>query len=586
MKTDYLQDIKVKHALRKEICLIYEDEDINNLNELMLLKKQEEVLVVNGKKGLEGIITRNDLAKFLAKGIDRKTEVKNIMTKDIVTLSPEIPLLEAKVRMRLLDISRVPILDEKGELMGIITAQSICDAFSSQLKKAVDFQELVLDQVKSAICIIDDQGEILSYNKAFEELFRPSRVIKPGLNQFLPATLAQKLRHGERPLQDIYFESKDRRRFTLRNSFFHIDDDLKGTVLIIEEISGVIDLLSELDKTSYKLSYLEKQLDNLKEQESSFGVLESKNPDTIKAIDRAKKISSAKAPVVLIGECGAGKGTFAGAIHDNGERRAHPMIKVSCGTIPAELLETEVFGSEEVKPTSTGGSGRHGKIGLIELADKGTIFFEELEELPIEIQTKLLDFLRHSAFVRVGGNEPVKADVRIMAASAKSLPVLVEEGKLSKDLYYGVRAVTIDIPPLRERSEDIIPLANRFIREYQDQYGKKVDHVDTLVLKTFLDYPWPGNVRELKNVVERMVLLSEDGDILEDHLPKYMKEKDSPSVSFAHFDDLEKASDVAEKQVIAETLKRCSFNKTKTAEALSISRSTLYNKMRQYGLDL
>lgn len=576
----FLTDIRVRDALKKEVLLIFEGTDVEKLNEIMLLKQQEEALVVDGKQKIVGIITRNDLAKSLARGIDRKTQVKSIMTPNVIFMPPDELLYEAKAKMRKLGISRAPVVDEEGNLLGLLTSKSICDSISRRLGKAMKFQELVLNNVKTAICILDDKCEILYYNKAFEDMFSPSRLIKLAPSNFLPAPLVDRIKRGEHPLEDIYFEGKDNRKFTIKTCQFNLDEELSGVILSIEEISNVVSLLTELDKVSYKLSFLEKERTK-NDKEYIFGKLVSKNPEMITAIETAKKVAPSTAPVLIRGESGTGKEMMAEAIHDNSDRRNFPLIKIKCATIPANIFESELFGWE--------GSGfdsksKYGKTGLLELADKSTIFIDEIDKMPLEVQAKIVTFLQNGVFSRLNDKKELHADVRIIAASEKDLLTLVKEGRFREDLYYCISSVTIEIPPLRKRCEDIVCLIKNFISEYESCYNKKIEHIEPNVMKILMDHGWPGNVRELKNVVERMVILCESGIITEDILPSYLKQNYTPLDAPYDINDLNKAADIAEKRVIMETLKKYAYNKTKVAQALKISRSTLYNKMKEYNL--
>jgi transcriptional regulator with PAS, ATPase and Fis domain len=581
LNTDYLMDIKVKDAIRKDVVLVHDNTNIESLNEIMLLKKQEEVLVINDNQKIAGIITRNDLAKSLARGIERKTEIKRIMTPDVVFMPPDKPLLEARSEMRNLGIGRAPVLDGNGEIMGLLTGKGICDTFSGQLEKAVNFQKLIMDNLKTAICILNEQCEILCYNKAFEELFRPSKIFKLTPYHFLPTELADKIKKGERPLDEIYFENKDNRKFSLKTCSFRFDDKLCGIIMNIEEISDVINLITELDKTNHRMFFLEKQINDNEEHKFTFGKLTGKNPEMIKVIELAKKTAPTDAPILIKGESGTGKELLAATIHENSERKNRPFVKVNCATIPADFFEGELFGLEEGTFDET---ANYGRVGLMELADKGTLFFDQIDEMPLKIQIKLKSFMKDKTFYKSGGNYPTRTDVRIIASTDKELCALIEKGDFCEELYHDLNIVPIEIPPLRKRSEDIVDIANYFILDCGQRYNKIIEHIDAKVLKVFMDYSWPGNIRELKNVVERTVVLSEDGRITWDNLPKHMKQEDYHHIP-QEVSDLDRASDIAEKRVIIEALKRCSYNKTKTAELLKISRSTLYNKLREYNID-
>lgn len=580
MKTDFLMDIKVKDALRKEVILVHSNMTVENLNEIMLLKKQEEVLVVDSDDKIVGIITRNDLAKSLARGIDLETQIKDIMTPDVFCVHPDKPLLQARGEMRNLAIGRAPVLDERGQLLGILTGKSICDTFSGQLEKVVHFQSLIMDSIKTAICILNDKCEILAYNKAFEQLFKPYKIFKLAPHHFLPAKLAEKIKKGETPLDEIYFENKDGRKFLLKTCPFKFDEKLSGMIMNIEEISDVINIITELEKANQRMLFLEKQLSTTKEQ-TAFGKLSSKNPKMIEVIELAKRTAMTDVPILIKGEAGTGKAMLAATIHEFSERRNGPFIKVNCAAIPANIFESELFGLDIGTFSETAYSG---KIGLIELANKGTIFFENIHEMPFNIQMKLESFIKNKTFYKTDGNTPIKTDVRIIASTDKELGSLVGKDEFYEKLYEDINIVSIEIPPLRERSEDIVDIVKFFIEEFEQQYNKKVKHIDSEVLKTFMDYSWPGNIRQLKNVVERLVILCEDGSITNDDLPREVKNEEDYHTVLQDVSGLEEATDIAERQVIIDALKKCAYNKTKTAEYLKISRSTLYNKMREYNI--
>jgi len=573
-------DIKVRDAIRKEVIVVHDNITVENLNEIMLLKKQEEVLVIDDNDKIVGIITRDDLAKSIARGIDLDTEIKNIMTSDVFYLHPDKPLLQARSEMRSLAINRAPVLDGSGKLLGMLTGKSICDAFSDRLEKVVQFQNLVMNNIKTAICILNDKCEILAYNKAFEQLFKPSKIFKLTPNDFLPPKLAEKIKKGETPLDEIYFENRDGRKFLLKTWKFKFDDKLSGMIMNIEEISDVINLIAEIEKINQRILFLEKQLNSTGDK-TAFGKLTSKNPKMIQTIDLAKRTAPTDAPILIKGEAGSGRAMLAATIHEFSDRRKGPFVRVNCAAIPANIFESELFGQEN---GSVNEAAYSGKIGLIELANNGTIFFENIHEMPVNVQMKLDTFIKNKSLYQTDNNGAIKSDVRIIASTDKELSCLVGKNQFYEQLYEDINKVSIEIPPLRERSEDIIDLVKNFVSEFEELYNKRVNHIDSEVLKTFMDYHWPGNVRQLKNVIERLVVLCEDGSITVDDLPKYMREEDSYQPVLREVGGLDEAADYAERQIIIDALKKCAYNKTKTAEYLKISRSTLYNKMREYNI--
>lgn len=584
--SDYLLDIKVKDALKEDPLLVQENISVEKLNEIMLLKQPEEVLVIDKDRKIVGIITRNDLAKSLAKGVEYDAPISRIMTSEVIFMPPEMPLTKAREEMRRLGIGRAPVLDETGKLLGILTAKSICDAFSSQLEKAAKFQEIVLNNLESAVCVMDENMNLVYYNETFEKIFGSD---EKGMEKFRDI-LASRFKDGFVNQGDfadgLLFESeKDGRKYTIKIKPFDYAENSGGYIVNIEDVTNTLKLLAELDITARKLSCLEERLQSLKSTEFNFGKLVSRNREMLKAIEIAKKTSRTSVPVLIKGESGTGKELMACAIHENSERCNQPMVKLNCAAIPPNLFESELFGYEA---GAFSGASRYGKAGLLELADGGTLFLDEIGEMPVEMQAKLLRFLQDGTFYKVGGTKPISVNVRIITATNRPLEQLISEGKFREDLYYRINVITVEIPPLRNRPEDIILLFENFIREFEELYGTKIKRIEPGVKKVFLDYPWPGNVRELRNVIERLVILSEDGVITEDLLPRHMKEevffREMPRES-GEIVELSTAANLAEKKVIQDTLKRYAYNKTRTAEALKISRSTLYKKIKQYNLE-
>lgn len=227
-----------------------------------------------------------------------------------------------------------------------------------------------------------------------------------------------------------------------------------------------------------------------------------------KIIEKVKTVAQSDAPVLFIGETGTGKELFSKMVHNHSKRKGK-LISINCSAIPENLFEYELFGAE--KGAFTGAYKK--RTGFFELADKGTLFFDEIGDMPLPLQAKLLRVLQESIFYRIGGSIPVKIDVRIVSSTNKDLQKLVKEGKFRNDLYYRISTFSFHIPPLRERKDDIIPLAKLFLQQFSKKYKKFVTDFDTKVYNFLLSYPWPGNIRELKNFIEKIVILT-NSDII------------------------------------------------------------------------
>ena len=306
---------------------------------------------------------------------------------------------------------------------------------------------------------------------------------------------------------------------------------------------------------------------------------------------QAKRVGATDATVLIQGESGTGKELMANVIYQNSKRSKQPFIAVNCSAIPSTLFESEMFGYEA--GSFTGGS-KSGKQGKFELANEGTIFLDEIGELPLDMQAKLLRVIQERKFYRVGGTAPVEVNVRLIAATNKDLARLVAEGKFREDLYYRLNVVTLEIPPLRERREDIIGLTQRFIKQMECVYLRSISGIDEKVLEMLQAYDWPGNVRQLHNLLESVVILMEDDYINIDSLaeagvldtlnPSDLLNQEQIGQGDMGAANLEEMLLRREREVIIRAMEECKNNKARAAKKLGIPRSTLYYKLKALGI--
>ena len=295
-------------------------------------------------------------------------------------------------------------------------------------------------------------------------------------------------------------------------------------------------------------------------------------------IDIVEQVAETKASVLISGESGVGKELIADSIHRLSNRKDKPFIKVHCAALAESLLESELFGHE--KGSFTGAIGR--KRGRFELAHPGTIFLDEIGEINQNIQIKILRVIQEKQFERVGGEETLEVDVRILAATNKDLRAEIEAGNFREDLFYRLNVVNIHVPPLRERKEDIPLLAASFLKEFSEENSRKIEGIEPKAMSSLHNYSWPGNIRELRNCIESAVVLCKGHVITEEDLP--------PSVRAGSDQDYIKINlgsslSDAEREIIRETLLYKNGNKSKTAEVLGIGRKTLHRKIQDYKLD-
>ncbi len=300
-----------------------------------------------------------------------------------------------------------------------------------------------------------------------------------------------------------------------------------------------------------------------------------------------KTAQSRDAGVLIQGESGVGKELFARLIHNNSPRAAYPFVALNCAAFGTEIIESELFGYEKGAFT---GARSEGKEGLLQVADRGTLFLDEVVELHPEIQAKLLRVLEEREFYPVGGTRKKEVDIRIVSACNQDLWEASEQGRFRRDLFFRLATIRIDLPALRQRPGDILPLALAFMEEFNDKYGKKFRGFNPQAEKILLSYPWPGNVRELRNAIERVVLLEQDENILGRHLNFLVSPFDEaqPGEQSGFFFQLPESPisfDEIEAQIIVKAYEKCKKNKSKTARFLKVPRHILTYKMKKLGLD-
>ena len=291
-------------------------------------------------------------------------------------------------------------------------------------------------------------------------------------------------------------------------------------------------------------------------------------------------IANTKATVLLTGESGTGKRLVAMAIHSiDNKRKDKPFVEVSCGALPETLLESELFG--HVKGAFTGAI--KDRVGRFELADGGVILLDEIDAFSPALQVKLLRVLQEGEFERVGDTKTFKVDVRIIAATNRNLDELIKKGSFREDLYYRLNVISIDIPPLRERRQDIPLLVNSFIQKFCKANNKKISVISQGALAKLINYSWPGNVRELENCIERALILSNNGSITEKSLPKNFDDNNLTAVGSNGF-SLRDALRDPEREILLKALEENNWNRKRTCDVLRINRTTLYNKMKRFGI--
>ena len=326
------------------------------------------------------------------------------------------------------------------------------------------------------------------------------------------------------------------------------------------------------------------QLKRALKQRYNFENIVGKSDPMLRIFDLVSQVAPSRSTVLVQGESGTGKELIAKAIHANSPRKDRPFVPVNTGSMPADLLESTLFGHVKGAFTSAVSS----KKGLFEVADGGTIFLDEIGTMSLETQAKILRVLQDKKFMHLGGVHEIRVDVRVIAATNIDLKQMVREGRFREDLFYRLNVITIDLPPLRSRMEDILLLVNHFLLKFAAENNKSARHISPEALRPIMDYGWPGNVRELENVIERAVVLSNSPVIGIDLLPDHVVGRGSAGRIFEHRPDasLFEIIEDCERRVILDMLEKCNWNQTEAAERFHIPLSTLNQKIKRLSIEI
>jgi two-component system response regulator HydG len=355
----------------------------------------------------------------------------------------------------------------------------------------------------------------------------------------------------------------------------------KGAATYLLKPINISHLRAVVDKVVEKQSIVRSNIELHKQLEEKFGFagIIGNSQQMHRIFNILKQIASTTATVLVVGESGTGKELIARAIHYNGPRKNHPFVELNSAAISESLLESELFGHE--KGAFTG--ALYQRKGKFEYANNGSLFLDEVGDMPLTTQAKLLRLIEDGRIVRIGSNESVKIDVRIIAATNKDLGELVKEGKFREDLYYRFNVICLRLPPLRERQEDIFLLMDSFIKEFSKKNSKDIKDISSDARKILFRYDWPGNIRELRNCIESMIVFNQNGVLDVNDIPEHIYKSNRVALTGPVF-PVGVTLDEMEKELMKNTLAYVGGNRGETAKILGIGERTLYRKLEKYGL--
>ncbi|KLU61170.1 nitrogen fixation protein VnfA [Peptococcaceae bacterium CEB3] len=443
----------------------------------------------------------------------------------------------------------------------------------------------ILDTLHDVVLVIDSDTTIVYANKAYAEMLGVpvSKVLGRRLDMIEPeAALTQVQRTGEvLHNRRSYLSSLG---IDVVGSAFPLyeGNTVIGSVGVFKNVSEVVRLTEELRHTRGVADYLQEQLNEREALPFSFQEYIGQNGRLRETLLLAAKVARTDSTVLILGESGVGKEVLARAIHNGSRRRSQHLIKVNCAAIPENLLESELFGYDEGAFT---GARKGGKMGKFELAQGGTIFLDEIGDMSLNMQAKVLRVLQEREIERVGGNKTIKLNIRVIAATNKDLAQMIEEGTFRRDLYYRLDIIPLSLPPLRERKDDIPALAAHFLNKYGQQFDNPLLTLAPGTLNLLQAYDWPGNVRELQNVLERASILSDGRDIDPQHLPApFRREEEHTGTVPEGSGRLKEAVSKLERELMASALTKANGNRSQAMRALGISRRAFYDKLKRYNL--
>ncbi|MEW6665299.1 MAG: sigma 54-interacting transcriptional regulator [Thermodesulfobacteriota bacterium] len=447
----------------------------------------------------------------------------------------------------------------------------------------VEALRLVLDNVYSGVIVCDRDSKILYMNRFYSDLLKttPEKALGKHITKYFPESrLPGVLQTGEMELGQRCSLRADI-AFLVNRIPIKSGEETVGVILqtMFKDYTEVNELMARLNLLEKEVKYYKRGLDSMLSATHTFDSVMGSSARLQEAKRVAEKYAKTDAAVLVTGATGTGKELFAHAVHLGSPRRSGPFVCVNCAAIPKELLESELFGYETGAFT---GARQRGKPGKIELAQKGTLFLDEIADLPLGAQSKILRVLETRQVERLGGLRSLEVDFRLVAATNRDLRTLIDRNEFREDLFYRLNAMTVEIPSLSERPEDILDLVQHFLQSM----GKSGVVVSEEAMRVLRGYSWPGNVRELRNVVERAVSLTEGERIEAAHLPYEVRsfENRCRHSTSSNLKNLTDEMACYEKQLITEALRISEGNMARTARTLGISRSTLYEKCKTLGI--
>ncbi|MDA8223628.1 sigma 54-interacting transcriptional regulator [Desulfosporosinus sp.] len=578
--------MKVKQIMLENPRTLHYSKTIQDASHLYRQTKVNCAPIVDDEDNVVGILTVFRLLEAIEEGATFATRVDQIMERNLQIIDENTSFHD--IREQTMD--RLLIFNTEQQLTGVLTRIDLINkvhgALMNSEHKLAEVSEInkelrsVIEASYDGIIVVDSHGLVQIVNKSFyrvqgsdhdpmgERIEQLAIMCRELLIQVYQRVMANGKVTFDR------YKGKYLTELAITGSpVLDEQDRLVRVVISIRDLTELNQLKLQSERYSHELK-------SLRAKEQKDLIYHSSAMERV--VNEALRVSGVNSTVLITGESGVGKEVIAKTIHQNSPRAEGPFIQINGGAIPENLLESELFGYEKGSFT---GANKEGKPGMMELANGGTLLLDEVGDMPLNLQVKLLRAIQEQEIYRIGGRVPIKLNIRILSATNKNLEILVKEKKFREDLFYRLNVVPIKIPPLRERKSDILPLAKHFLDKVNERY-KMQKYFSYEICKLFEEYNWPGNIRELANLVERLVIMSEQDAIFPDQLPEPFFAKFSSSslrVSVDQIIPLKEARDIVETKLIIKALKE--YNSLRRAgEVLGVAHSTLLRKARSLGI--
>ncbi len=573
-------------ALEKELFLDINERDKKKIIEIFELGRAIQLPVLDGKK-VTGIL---DLFSFF-NNMNGDVPIGELMETDIAVAGENRDIFSfSNSRQQIL-----PFVDENGNYLGFVNrilqkcylpSKEYMQIIEENLDDMADDHSQIIDHEKiksdfaaiiesnyDGIYITVEKGTTLSINSKSKYV-----------NELLPADGPVGDEPTEGPFEKIDAIVNVVQNIQRRNEISVSDSILSDRALIriVNNKGDWEKIRNELNEAQKLAEKYQNELEFLRWEQTKPEEIIAQSEEMKKVINLANRVSKVDSTVLIQGQSGVGKEVLCKLIHNNSDRKSGPFIKVDCGAIPENLLESELFGYEEGSFT---GAKKGGKVGLIELANGGTLFLDEIGEMPLNLQVKLLRMLQDREIMRLGGKETIPVDFRIIAATNINLEEMVQRKKFREDLYYRLNVVPIKILPLKERREDIKPLIEHYLNKLNKKYNRN-KQVAPAALKKLIDYEWPGNVRELENIIEYLVVTTNSNNIATEDLPVKIVGQNNrlPGIRADGFESMKQIVERVERNLLCEAMKK-SASIEEMGKFLKLDRSTVSRKLKKYKIE-